>query len=220
MLMLPLIVLSIVGAEKIVEFYDKKFYISKIFLSVFIFFQFTTTLSSFEGRYSIIDASLININKPVDSIGAIVNKNNNNLKFVLERNEFIFSNISLLNCYEPIHGYRNEKMDLQNFNFANVQELNEARIFLGDPYFVNGDFLNFFNPSCFLFPKENNCLPYDRFKINEKSELEKFLVNNNYNYLEPPINQFLKYTSLVLLISAICYLIIIFLVQIKKFKFF
>lgn len=220
MLILPLIVVSIVGAEKIVGLYDKKFYISKFFLSVFIFFQFTTTLSSFEGRYSIIDSSLININKTVDSIGAIVNKNNNNLKFPLDRNEFIFSNISLLNCYEPIHGYRNEKMNLQNFNFANIQELKEARIFIGDPYFVNGNFLNFFNPSCFLFPKENNCQPYDRFKINEKSELEKFLVNNDYNYLEPPFNKFLKYTSLLFLISAIFYLIIQFIVQIKKFKFF
>ena len=34
--------------------------------------------------------------------------------------------------------------------------------------------ITFFNPSCFLFPKENNCLPGDVFKNDEKQNLMKF----------------------------------------------
>ena len=82
----------------------------------------------------------------------------------------------------------------------------------------DGNFM-FFNPSCFLFPKANNCLPGDTFKISEKEKLSKF---TNYKKFEFKQNKFqiaANYISIFSFLGCLLYLIyhfIIFIYGLRK----
>ena len=77
----------------------------------------------------------------------------------------------------------------------------------------------YFNPSCFLFPKANNCLPGDTFKISEKEKLSKF---TNYKKFEFKQNKFqiaANYISIFSFLGCLLYLIyhfIIFIYGLRK----
>ena len=82
----------------------------------------------------------------------------------------------------------------------------------------DGHFM-FFNPSCFLFPEENNCKPGDTFTILDKEKLIKF---SNYEKFEFKQNKFqiiTNYISIFSFIICLLYLIyhfFIFIYNIRK----
>ena len=125
-----------------------------------------------------------------------VNKNNDRLEYPLTRNDLIFSDISTLNCYEPLHGYLNEKMDISKFTINEVKEFPDLNVMLINPYEGLEDNLNFYKPSCFLFPEENNCKPYDHFKVSEKDDLEQFMNFNQFQYTLFSYYKILNYVCL------------------------
>ena len=53
-----------------------------------------------------------------------------------------------------------------------------------------------FNPSCFLFPKENECSPGDVFKSDEYENLIKFLNYKKIDFKQNKIQFISNYVSL------------------------
>ena len=76
----------------------------------------------------------------------------------------------------------------------------------------------FFNPSCFLFPKENNCLPADTFKVSEKSKLTKFVNYEKFEFKQNRIQIFANYISLISFLICILYLIYSYFIYLLNLK--
>ena len=73
----------------------------------------------------------------------------------------------------------------------------------------------FFNPSCFLYPKENNCLPGDTFKISEKEKLIKFTNYKKFEFRQNKFQIFSNYISVITFLGCLMYLIYYFLIFIN-----
>ena len=89
----------------------------------------------------------------------------------------------------------------------------------GDPKIVKNNELNFFNPSCFVFPKENNCIPGDLFKKNQIQNLEKFLNYEKFDFNLSTSQKIFNYISLISFILTIIFILYYLILKIfKKFK--
>jgi hypothetical protein len=77
----------------------------------------------------------------------------------LDRNDAFLSGQSPMLCYNPIFGYRQERFRITELRVGPVAQ-------------ANREFLNFNNPACYLFPRENGCQPGDPFRIDEKESLK------------------------------------------------
>ena len=81
-----------------------------------------------------------------------------------------------------------------------------------------GENFNFFNPACFLFPDENNCLPGDTFKIDEKEKLTKFTSYNQFEFKQSPIQKISNYISIFSFIGCLIYLFVSFIIYLFKIR--
>ncbi len=87
----------------------------------------------------------------------------------LFRNDALINGHSQLLCYEPIFGFR-----LEFFPFKTIRP---------DPTLsANGEVLNLKNPACYLYPKENQCVPGDHFRVDQKQEAQKFINFRPFHY--------------------------------------
>ncbi len=136
------------------------------------------------------------------------------------KNDLFFSSYSPLTCYQPIFGYGLEKLDASKIIFNNKHLFKDGTYILySNKFDIKENNFSFFNPSCFIFPDENNCLPGDTFKIDEKEQLSKF---TNYNKFIFKQNKFQKISNFISFIAfAICliyliYSFIIYLLNLRK----
>jgi len=106
------------------------------------------------------------------------------IQMPVNRNDALIVGGSQLACYQPIMGYRLEKFPIDPLVLGPSMQS------------TNGRF-NFKNPSCYLFPAENNCLPGEHFQTSQSSELEKFLSYEKFNYSKPSWLEWLSTFSLV-----------------------
>jgi len=82
----------------------------------------------------------------------------------------------------------------------------------------DGQFM-FFNPSCFLFPEENNCKPGDTFTILDKEKLIKFSSYEKFEFKQNKFQIITNYISIFSFIICLLYLIyhfFIFIYNIRK----
>ena len=130
------------------------------------------------------------------------------------RNDLFFNSYSPLTCHQHIFGYGLEKLDGRKiiFNYKQVFEDN-SYILYSNKFDQQGDNFNFFNPACFLFPDENNCLPGDTFKIDEKEKLKKFTNYNKFEFKQSLIQEFSNYVSLFSFIGCLIYLLVSFIMN-------
>ena len=125
----------------------------------------------------------------------------------IQRNDNFIYGFSPLLCYNPIFGYGLEKLPTKKLTFDNVKEVNNSLFhYTGDPKLTKDDNLNFFNPSCFVFPKENNCIPGDMFKKTQINELENFLNYKAFKFKLSKLQKIFNYISLISLIFSICFI--------------
>jgi hypothetical protein len=88
----------------------------------------------------------------------------------------------------------------------------------------NGKY-NMFNPVCFLFPKENNCLPGERLNISEKDNFEKLInykpIKFNISLVQKIANNINLFSVIILLIALIrlIFLLIKSTIQKKKISY-
>tara|TARA_Y100001960_G_scaffold261575_1_gene282551 strand:+ start:21 stop:716 length:696 start_codon:yes stop_codon:yes gene_type:complete len=136
------------------------------------------------------------------------------------KNDMFFFSYSPLMCNQAIFGYGLENLKTKKitFNSKKILQDDSAMYFSNKLDEKDGHFM-FFNPSCFLFPEENNCKPGDTFAIFDKEKLIKF---SNYKKFEFKQNKFqiiTNYISIFSFIACLLYLIyhfFIFIYNIRK----
>lgn len=105
----------------------------------------------------------------IEALGtsAIIHAGQNRIR--LEGNDTFIAGISQVFCYSPIFGYRLEK-----FSADGLAE---------DSVFARHDgLLNLKNPACYVFPKENNCQPGERFRVDQLAEAKSFVGYRPYPF--------------------------------------
>ena len=164
----------------------------------------------------------ISKNKKFEIFGpAILMNQYNTPKIVNNKNDmFFYDGFSPLTCYQPIFGYGLEKLNASKIIFNSKKAFSDNSYLLYSNKFdnKNDDFM-FFNPSCFLFPEENNCSPGDLFKISEKEKLIKFTTFNKFDFKKNKLQIISNYISILTFIGCFLYLIysfVIFIYNLRK----
>lgn len=85
-------------------------------------------------------------------------------------NDQISKGISPAYCYNPLYGYRQEKLVIAPLVPGPVTNITPSGT------------LNLHNPACLVFPKENNCKPWDAFSTSQSAELTSFSSYKPYNF--------------------------------------
>ena len=136
-----------------------------------------------------------------------------------QRNDAFIFNFSPLFCYNPIFGYNLEQLPKNEFTFNKTIKINDNLFsYKGNPKAIKKDKANFFNPSCFIFPKENNCKPGDLFKKNQLQNLENFLSYKNFEFNLSSTQKIFNLTSLISFILTLLFILYYFVIKIfKKF---
>jgi hypothetical protein len=144
------------------------------------------------------------INYDIRGIAFFTKTNNNaDIYSTAIRNEFFSMNLSSLYCYQPMFGY-----GLENFPMTKLT-VNRKNRFGNDLYLLTGDLklkqkvnnkdntiINFLNPSCFLFPKENNCNPGDLFNALDHNNFKNFINYRPIKFNKSSVQIFFDYLSL------------------------
>ena len=133
---------------------------------------------------------------------ATITNSEGKLKNQGSRNDLFVFNFSSLFCYQPLFGYGLENFPHHKIIFTKKEEIapNTFLLFGGLNDNIDKKKYNFLNPSCFLFPKENNCVPGDLFTINQKKDLEKFLKYKSINFKKNIIQYIFDYLSIATLL--------------------
>lgn len=92
----------------------------------------------------------------------------NNLPLI--DNGLFLRGISPLRCYNPLYGYRLEKLVIEPLQAGPV----DATTRQGS--------LNLHNPACQVFSIENHCQPGDAFPVTQKAALENFVNYRPYDF--------------------------------------
>ena len=135
------------------------------------------------------------------------------------KNDMFFYSYSPISCYQPIFGYGLEKLitDKITFNSKLILENNTYILYSNKLDKKDGHFM-FFNPSCFLFPKENNCLPGDTFKVSEKDELIKFTNYKKFDFQQNNFQIISNYISFFTFAGCFVYLVYSFFIFIYNLR--
>ena len=163
----------------------------------------------------------ISKNKKFEIFGpAILMNQNNTPKIVNNKNDMSFYNgFSPLTCYQPIFGYGLEKLNARKIIFGSKEVFSDNSYLLYSNKFDNKDnHFAFFKPSCFLFPKANNCLPGDLFKVSEKEKLIKFTTYKKFDFKQNKLQIISNYISILTFISCLLYLIYSFVMFIYNLR--
>ena len=109
-----------------------------------------------------------------------------------------------------------EKLKTNNIKFDSRKILDDKSILYYSNTNESKNKITFFNPSCFLFPKENNCLPGDVFKNDEKQNLMKFLNYDKFNFNLSKIQIISNYISLISISLSLIVLVFNFIISFYK----
>jgi hypothetical protein len=136
------------------------------------------------------------------------------------KNDMFFFSYSPLMCNQAIFGYGLENLKTKKitFNSKKILQDNSAMYFSNKLDEKDGHFM-FFNPSCFLFPEENNCKPGDTFTILDKEKLIKFSSYEKFEFKQNKFQIITNYISIFSFIICLLYLIyhfFIFIYNIRK----
>ena len=137
----------------------------------------------------------------------VLGKNRENIN-ISQRNSFFIDELSPILCHQAIFGYSLQSLPRKNLWFSKKNKISDNLFYYtGDPKLVKEDNLNFFNPSCFIFPKENNCIPGDVFKKNQVKELENFLNYKNFKFKMSKLQKIFNYISILSFLTTFCFII-------------
>ena len=153
---------------------------------------------------------------------AIMVDKNGKIKTSIQRNDYYLVGFSSRFCYQPIFGYKLENFPKNKMFFNERKRLDDDRFLItSDPKHLSNGYLNFHNPSCFLFPNENGCLPGDFFKKEEIKNLELFLNYKKFKFKQSKLQIISNYISVIILLLFIFFIIFYlfrFLLICFKFK--
>ena len=99
--------------------------------------------------------------------------------------------LSQINCTESLFGYRHEE-----FKQKELLKVGQPVIQLTDDRF------NMKNPACYVFPDENNCVPGDHFRADQKEELLSFISYKGYEFNMPKTQNISNWLSLITILMC------------------
>lgn len=102
---------------------------------------------------------------------------------------------SPMRCYNPIYGYRLEKLGNMHLFPAQVDAVGPDGA------------LNLINPACLVFPDENQCQPWDRFKAEQRPEAERFAAYHPFEFAKSERQVVADRITLVSVLLAIIFLV-------------
>jgi hypothetical protein len=89
----------------------------------------------------------------------------------------------------------------------------------GDIFEISGGYYNMTNPASYVFPAENNLQPFERFRVDQLTELEHFVSRKQFNLKISVLQQASNYLSLAAITGLLLYIIIqvrLFLLRVFK----
>ena len=111
--------------------------------------------------------------------------------------EMMAFGLSQINCIESLFGYRHEEFK--------QKELLKA----GKPVIqLTDDRFNMKNPACYVFPDENNCIPGDHFKADQKEELLSFTSYKGYEFNMPKTQKISNWISLISILMSCGFMLV------------
>ena len=223
---LPIIIISGLLVENFKLNFNEKKYLVVILVSILLIQNLIKDNSwHFEDqRYSIKNAMDFSIklkqkiNPEIIGPVILLDKSGSPKK-VNNKNDMLFFSYSPLLCYQPIFGYGLEKLNAKQITFNSKQLLQDGSFMYHSNKLdeKDGHFM-LFNPSCFLYPKENNCSPGDTFKISEKEKLIQFASYQKFKFKQNKIQTFSNYISFFTFLVSLLYLIYRLTIFIFSFK--
>jgi hypothetical protein len=214
---IPFIIFT-VGMISSLKINNNKIMLLFLFIPIIQIISTYYLINLFFPHKSLLNRSTYNISSLTKFSSSINKTNINNVKieYVQDKNNFnemdlnegFIVNVSKIFCYQPIFGYTLDKLPREN-------------ITKGQLYFsrIKHDKKNYnlFNPSCFLFPKENYCKIGDLFNFNDNKRVSDFL---NYKSIDFNISKVQKISNFISLITLLNLIIIstVFSIQYLKNK--
>jgi hypothetical protein len=108
----------------------------------------------------------------------------------LNRNDLLIQGDSSLLCYNPIFGYR-----LEGFPIGELHP--------GPALGVQNGYLNLKNPSCYLYPQENQCKPGTHFSIIQEGDAKDLLAYRSFNFRLSTLQHLANWLSLATVLSTV-----------------
>jgi hypothetical protein len=145
------------------------------------------------------------IDYDIRGIGFLTIKNNGGI-YTGIRNDLFSINLSSIFFNQPMFGYSLENFPSQKLTVDRKVEFNNSLdLSTGDLKLVlkdnkNNNIINFLNPSCFLFPKENNCNPGDLFNAQDNDNFKNFINYRPIKFNKNSVQIFFDYLSLFIFI--------------------
>lgn len=117
-------------------------------------------------------------------IKSVANKGGGNLTFMVGE--------SNLKCYQPIFGYRLEKLPLKSIREGSIE-------------LTSGEWLNFKNPACYVYPELNKCSAGDHFRTSDKQSLISLVNYTNYNFQISGVQKIANIISILVFIASLLF---------------
>jgi hypothetical protein len=112
------------------------------------------------------------------------------IQMTLERQNALVHGYSTLSCYDPLFGYRLEKLPYGKIRLAHAMSVSDGLV-------------NFKNPACYVYPGANQCKPGDEYTEAQASEAQKFLDYQPYAFKKPLIAHAAGWLSLATLLAIL-----------------
>lgn len=123
----------------------------------------------------------------------------------LNRNDAFMAGGSTILCYNPIFGYRLEKLPIKSLVPGPVDKLGEG-------------VFNIKNPACYMYPEENSCTPGDHFKAAQKTEMESFVAYKPFRFAVSRTQHTANLIAIGALLSLLFFAIGAIICKLKKRK--
>jgi hypothetical protein len=123
--------------------------------------------------------------------------------FPVGRNDVLTQGASQLACYNAIFGYFNE-------------DFPRGALDPGETLVIKDSFFNVKNPACYLYPKENNCLPGDHFREDERDKVTAFLRYESFDFQKSRIQKIADYINVIAILALLSYIVYLFTKYYKR----
>jgi len=106
----------------------------------------------------------------VTQLGTVAAMQDGAFRAELRGNDTFIAGMSQVFCYNPVFGYRLEKFSAEGLKQGPVLRETDG-------------FLNLKNPACYVFPKENHCVPGDRFRADQREAAMTFAAYRPFPFV-------------------------------------
>lgn len=108
-----------------------------------------------------------------------------------DRNNAMVEGASEIECYQPIFGYQLEDLPLGDLHVGPIVAPAGAGT------------LNFRNPACYLFPRQNGCAANGQFRSDQRAALLRFAAYRSFPFARPPLQVVAGWANLATLAATL-----------------